>query len=739
MRLPTTARPIVTTVLAAAVLAAGLLTPATAAGPLPAPVPDETWVTNGAVYAVTQVGNRIYVGGSFTRVGPNTGFGVPLDPVSGARASIFPKVNGPVLVAVPDGEGGWFIGGDFSRVGGNCGSPCSHTNAAHILANGSVTDWRPRTNLPVRAIAVDRTRKKVYIGGDFTTVQGVAIPGLAATNFYTGDPDAAWNPSPAGGTVNALALSSEGSGLYVGGAFTAMGGVARSGLAALNAVSGALDGAWKPSPGGGAVEALALTGSRLLVGGAFTTVGTSTRNRLAAVDAVSGALDSTWKPSANGAVHALALSADGTRLYAGGAFTTINGSTRKRLAALSTSGSGAADGTWKPAAGADVFGLSLSADGARLYAAGAFTKIGSTGRNYLAALSTTGSGALASWNPDAGQPASTVVVSGSSVFAGGSFTTVNGVARGNLAALDATTGALDTGFVADASSTVEALVPSADGSKLYVGGLFKTLNGFSRSRLAKLDAATGALDGAWKPAASGEVKSLVVGGGRVYAGGAFSSVNGSTRNRLAAFDPVSGALASWNPNVSSVVYDVALSPDASLVYLVGNFSTVGGSTRKRLAAVSAATGAPTSWKPVVKAPLRRVVVAPDGSRVFVGAAGTAGTAGSNRVIAYGAAGSGTKLWEDLGDGDVVALAIDGDTVYAGGHFDNVTAVNGAFVRRKLMALDAATGAVQDWAPTVGGSHGVWALSARGGGLVAGGDFRVVEFTVAQGLARFRAT
>jgi hypothetical protein len=591
----------------------------------------------------------------------------------------------------------------------------------------------------VRAIALAWNRKVAYIGGDFTAVQAAARPGLAAVNIFTGLPDAVWNPVAAGGTVNALALSSDESRLYAAGAFTTVGGAPRSGLAALDAVSGVLDSAWNPSPGGGAVEALALAGTRLLVGGAFTTVGSSTRNRLAAVDATTGALESTWKPSANGAVHALALSVGGTRLYAGGAFTTINGSTRKRLAALSTTGSGAADGTWKPAAGADVFGLSLSADGAQLYAAGAFTKIGSTSRNYLAAVSTTGSGALASWNPDAGQPGSTVAVSGSSVYAGGSFTSVNGAPRANLAALDATTGVLDSGFVADASSTVGAIAPSPDGSKLYVGGLFKKINGTSRSRLAKVDAVTGALDGTWKPAASAEVKSLAVGGGRVYAGGAFTSVNGSTRNRLAAFDPVSGALASWNPNVSSVVYEVALSPDASLVYLVGNFSTVGGSTRKRVAAVSAPTGKPTSWKPVAKAPLRRVVVSADGNRVFVGAAGTAGTAGSNRVIAYDAAGSGAKLWEDLGDGDVVALTIDGDTLYAGGHFDNVSAVNGAFVRRKLMALDAGTGAVQTWAPTVGGSHGVWALSARGGGLVAGGDFRVVEFTVAQGLARFRAT
>jgi hypothetical protein len=728
-----------TTALASAVIAvvlatAGVLVPAVPAAAVPAPLPQETWVANGAVYAVAHAGNRLYIGGSFSRVGPNTGFGVPLDPLTGARASVFPKVNGPVLVAVPDGSGGWFIGGDFSRVGDK-----SRHNAARILADGTVGGWNPSTDLPVRAIALAWNRKVAYIGGDFTTVQSAARSGLAAVNIFTGFPDPAWNPAPAGGTVNALALSADESRLYAGGAFTTLEGVARSGLAALDAVSGSLVGAWKPSPGGGAVEALALAGSRLFVGGAFTTVGSATRKRLAAVDALTGALDDDWKPSADAPVHALALAPGGDRLYAGGAFTTINGANRKRLGAFSTSGSGAVDGSWKPAPNADVFGLSLSADGAQLYAAGAFTKFGSTPRNYLAAVSATGSGALASWNPDAGQPASTVAVSGSSVFAGGSFTTVNAVPRANLAALDAGTGVLDPGFVADANGTVEAIAPSADGADLYLGGLFKRVNGASRSRLAKVDAATGAVDGAWAPAASAEVKSLVLAGGRVYAGGAFTSISGAARNRLAALHPDSGSVLSWNPNVSSVVYDVALSPDASLVYFVGNFSTVGGATRKRVAAVSASTAKATTWKPVAKAPLRQVEVAPDGSRVFVGAAGTAGTAGSNRVIAYSAAGSGAKLWEDTGDGDVVALAVDGDTIYAGGHFDNVTAVNGTVVRRKLMALDAATGAVHEWAPTVGGAHGVWALSPRAGGVVAGGDFRVVEFTPAQGVARFPAT
>ena len=93
--------------LAALSLLAGLAAVNAPASADPAAVPAESWVTNGTVHAVRQVGNRIYVGGSFTQAGPNTGFGVALDPSTGAWAPAFPKVNGIVLTAVPDGEGGF--------------------------------------------------------------------------------------------------------------------------------------------------------------------------------------------------------------------------------------------------------------------------------------------------------------------------------------------------------------------------------------------------------------------------------------------------------------------------------------------------------------------------------------------------------------------------------------------------------------------------------------------------------
>jgi hypothetical protein len=743
--------------LAALSLLAGLVAVSPSAAADPAAVPAESWVTNGTVYAVSQVGSRVYVGGSFTQAGPNTGFGVALDPSTGAWAPGFPKVNGTVLVAVPDGSGGFYLGGDFTRVGIR-----SRHNGARVVPGATagtwdVTAWNPETDKPIRAIALSPTSSLAYIGGDFATTQGVARAGIAAVNSYTGDPFTDFDPgagtaTTAGtgaaatvtvGSVAALALSGDGTRLYTGGFFTTMAGTARSGLAALNAATGALDPSFNPAPSGGGVEALALTASgRLLLGGGFTKLGAITRNRLAAVTAATGALDTAWAPAADGTVHALRLTADGAKVFAGGGFANIGTSVQGRLALLTATGTGALDPTWKPTADADVSALTLSADGSRLFAAGAFTKLNGTVRNFLGALASTGAGATDAWDPNAAKPAMTVAVSpgvpggpGASpgvVFGGGTFASVNGTARANLAAFDAATGAHVAGFVANTDKTVRTIVPAPGGASLYIGGLFKKVNGLTRTRLAKVNAATGAVDGAWAPKASSEVKDVAVAGGKVYIAGAFSSVNGSTRNKAAAVDATSGALSSWNPNVSNTVYDLAVSPDGATIYLGGGFSTVKGVSRKNVAAVSASTASVTAWKPLAAAPLRRIEAA--GTQVFVTLAGLSAS-GGNRLVAFGAAGTGAKQWEGTADGDVVSLAVDGSTVYAGGHFD---IIGGNNIRHHLAAFDAATGSLKAWAPAVSGPHGVWALSASGGSVFAGGDFQVVAATVAAGLARFPA-
>src|SRR5262252_8169061 len=75
------------------------------------------FVPNSMVRSAVLSGNTLYIGGDFTRVGPVTGSGVPIDPQSGAPAAGFPVIVGSVVCALPDGAGGWFIGGDFTMVG----------------------------------------------------------------------------------------------------------------------------------------------------------------------------------------------------------------------------------------------------------------------------------------------------------------------------------------------------------------------------------------------------------------------------------------------------------------------------------------------------------------------------------------------------------------------------------------------------------------------------------------------
>src|SRR2546426_12216419 len=58
------------------------------------------WVTNGVVNAMTTVADTLYVGGSFTRVQPITGGGVPLDLTTGAVVAGFPRVHGRVFAAI---------------------------------------------------------------------------------------------------------------------------------------------------------------------------------------------------------------------------------------------------------------------------------------------------------------------------------------------------------------------------------------------------------------------------------------------------------------------------------------------------------------------------------------------------------------------------------------------------------------------------------------------------------------
>ena len=169
-----------------------------------------------------------------------------------------------------------------------------------------------------------------------------------------------------------------------------MSGVARSNVAAIRA-DGTLDPSWNPSTDG-IVYALAASsdGSKIFVGGSFTTVGGQAHGRLAAVTPDTGALVSGWTTTAkNNSVRALEADA-GDRLYVGGNFGCIGGRAITRLAALSQS-TGTVDPSFAPAPNNTVRGLALSQDATKVYAVGGFNAVGGQSRPGAAELSSTGS------------------------------------------------------------------------------------------------------------------------------------------------------------------------------------------------------------------------------------------------------------------------------------------------------------------------------------------------------------
>ena len=94
------------------------------------------------------------------------------------------------------------------------------------------------------------------------------------------------------------------------------------------------------------------------------------------------------------------------------------------------------------------------------------------------------------------------VIVGNRVFVTGQFTQarpagaaagVNETPRSNILAYDLTTGNLITSWAPTLNAQGMEIKASADGSTIYVGGDFDQVNGQWRSRIAALDAQTGAL------------------------------------------------------------------------------------------------------------------------------------------------------------------------------------------------------------------------------------------------------
>ena len=353
-----------------------------------------------------------------------------------------------------------------------------------------------------------------------------------------------------------------------------------------------------------------------------------------------------------------------------------------------------------------------------------------------------------------------LAVLGRRVYLGGDFTTMvppagtvvpaGGEIRRHLAALDVDRGTL-LPWDPDADGPVSALVASADGTSLYVGGDFNHIGGQPVAKLARVNAATGAVDPTFRPEVRGGVRALALAGDRLYVGGVFNFVagpaGGEARPKLAALDAATGALLPWTPpplgpgryvghngtptaaESGGDVLALAVPADGSRVYVGGNFLDFAGQAGMVVFDAGSGEPLPQQWR--TGRPIYDLAVSPaDGQTVFASAGGPGGQA-----YAFRPDQPKTPVWSTWVDGDAPGVAASMTTVYLMGHYDYAGPDDA--LRHHLAAFDAGDGAVEPWNPVANTPWGAFSAAVGADHVFVGGEFTRINGRPQPGFAQFR--
>lgn len=208
---------------------------------------------------------------------------------------------------------------------------------------------RPRVN------AFAEVGSTMVAGGSFRAVQRgrtIKRTNLVAFNRVTGRVTRSFAPTVTGGLIWALASDPDTNSVYVGGKFTTVNGVRRPSLAKLDATTGELDRAFAPPFTGGQINDLQLVEvagvKHLVIAGKparkvmSLNPATGRNDRWIRLD-VTGPLPG----SGNGAFGSrLAINDTATRMVVTGNFTSVDGRPRSRLFVADLSADGASLNPW---------------------------------------------------------------------------------------------------------------------------------------------------------------------------------------------------------------------------------------------------------------------------------------------------------------------------------------------------------------------------------------------------------
>ncbi|HEY8524542.1 MAG TPA: PKD domain-containing protein [Acidimicrobiales bacterium] len=352
--------------------------------------------------------------------------------------------------------------------------------------------------------------------------------------------------------------------------------------------------------------------------------------------------------------------------------------------------------------------------------------------------------------------------------------------RANVLAYDLTTGQLRTEFVANTNAQVKTVTASPDGSRIYIGGQFTSVNGVNRYRIAALNPTTGAVITGFNAITDYIVNDLAVTDTTVYAAGAFNGAGpGATtpRAKLAAFSASNGALLPWAPAANSTVQTILVGPGEERVFIGGSFTAVSGTSAYGLAALDPSSGAVLPWavnQTVRNAGSQGAILdlRTDGTAIY-GSGYTFDRQTANLEGAFKAHPvTGEIEWLEDCHGDTYAIAPVNGYVYTASHahfcgnvggFPQSDDLNNGWLhnmRHALSFADDAAGTIRrdNWsyynfeglpAPSLttwfpewgtgtftGQGQATWTVDGNSDYVVYGGEFTRVNSLQQQGLVRF---
>jgi hypothetical protein len=445
-------------------------------------------------------------------------------------------------------------GGTWNQSGNGIFLPLAGGTMSGTINMASSNEVKGALDLAVSGLSGATTATR-YVGG---TASGAPASGTFSTGDYVVSQDGNWYVCTSGGSPGTWifvgqrnqTISASGSTSINGAAFNVM---VNPGSGAKTLVLPDLTSSLAPNygitfrvnlpvftiTGSGNPQSIRVTTNHVYIGTSGSNLLNSfiVRNFIFRLIKPSLAVDTTWDMNPNSVVSS--MWDDGTYLYVGGSFSTVNGgaTTRNNICrVLLSSTTGTVDATWDMNCSSSV--LTLWGDSTNLYPGGNFVTVnGATTRNRICRclLSSTTGTVDATWNLNAASTVNTIWGDSTNLYVGGAFTTVNGATTRNRICrvlLSSTTGTVDATWDMNCGLPVNTIW--SDSTNLYVGGTFLTANGATtRNRICRclLSSTTGTVD-SWNLNSGGAVNAITGDGTNVYIGGVFTSVTSSIYPRV---------------------------------------------------------------------------------------------------------------------------------------------------------------------------------------------------------------